>query len=98
MSRWSRLLDGEDPFTESVYNNGTTSYMDSNATDYDAPYYYAEKIAEPVNYTVVSVGIMTLGLIVVVELIRHQLDHAAMGRPFYKTVLQGVNSECKSAG
>jgi hypothetical protein len=75
--------------------------MDSlykNATDYNTPYYdagYVEKVVEPLNYTVVSVGIMTLGLIVMVELIRHQLDQAAMGRPFYKTVLQGVYSECK---
>jgi hypothetical protein len=94
MSIWTRLLQDVDPLVDSLYNNGT------NATDYNTPYYdtaagYAEKEYEPVNYTVVSVGIMTLGLIVVVELVRHQLDQAAMGRPFYKTVLEGVYSECK---
>lgn len=89
MARWDRILDDEDPFADSLYNNETTSYMDNTNP------YYAEKTYEPVNYTVVSVGIMTLGLIVVVELIRHQLDHVAIKRPFYKAVLQGVYSECK---
>ena len=89
MASWDRVLDDEDPFAGALYNNGTTSYLD-NATPYNS-----EKTYEPVNYTVVSVGIMTLGLIVVVELIRHQLDQVALKRPFYKTVLQGVYSECK---
>ena len=37
---------------------------------------YGEKdITNGIDYTVVSVGIATLGLILVVELTRHQLDH-----------------------
>jgi hypothetical protein len=51
---------------------------------------------EPLDYTVLSVGVLTLGLILFVEVIRHRLDHAAHGRPFFKTVLEGVYSECKS--
>ena len=49
---------------------------------------------EPLDYSVVSVGVMTLGLLLLVEVIRHRLDHSAMGRPFFKTVLEGVYSEC----
>ena len=48
-----------------------------------------------IDYTVVSVGVMTLGLLLVVEFVRHSLDHAAIGRPFFKVVLEGVYSECK---
>lgn len=54
-----------------------------------------KKEAEPLDYSVLSVGVMTLGLILFVEVIRHQFDHAAKGRPFFKTVLEGVYSECK---
>lgn len=52
--------------------------------------------AAPLDYTVLSVAVITLGLILVVELIRHRLDVAATGRPFFKTVLEGVYRECKS--
>ena len=48
-----------------------------------------------IDYTVVSVGVMTLGLLLVVEFVRHAVDHAAIGRPFFKAVLEGVYSECK---
>ena len=47
------------------------------------------------DYTVLSVAVLTLGLILVVELIRHQVDHAATGRFFFKTVLDGVYRERK---
>jgi hypothetical protein len=53
------------------------------------------KEEEPLDYSVLSVGVMTLGLILCVEVFRHQIDHAAIGRPFFKTVLEGVYSECK---
>lgn len=49
-----------------------------------------------VDYSVLSVGVMTLGLIMIVEVIRHKIDHAAAPRPFSKAVLQGVYSERKS--
>ena len=48
-----------------------------------------------IDYTVLSVGVMTLGLLLVVEFVRHALDQAAIGRPFFKAVLEGVYSECK---
>ena len=48
-----------------------------------------------VDYSVLSVGVMTLGLILIVEVLRHRIDHAAVGKPFFKTVLDGVYSECK---
>ena len=47
------------------------------------------------DYTVLSVGVMTLALLLCVELFRHHMDHLAHGRPFFKTVLDGVYSECK---
>lgn len=49
---------------------------------------------DTIDYTVLSVAVATLGLILVVEVVRHKLDHLAQGRPFYQTVLASVNSEC----
>jgi len=46
-----------------------------------------------IDYSVLSVGVMTLGLIMVVEVLRHRLDVAALGRPFFKAVLEGVYAE-----
>jgi hypothetical protein len=48
-----------------------------------------------IDYSVLSVAVMTLGLIMMVEVFRHRMDHAAMGRPFFTAVLEGVYAECK---
>ena len=47
------------------------------------------------DYSVISVGVTTLGLILAVEFVRHKLDLKAIGRPFFKTVLEGVYRECE---
>lgn len=49
---------------------------------------------EELDYTVLGVAVITLGLILVVEVIRHGLDVKAIGRPFFKSVLEGVYREC----
>ena len=54
-----------------------------------------KKVVEPIDYSVLSVGVLTLGLVLFVEIVRHHIDHKAEGKPFFKTVLDGVYSECK---
>lgn len=56
----------------------------------------SDEEAVRVDYSVLSVGVMTLGLIMIVEVVRHKIDHSAASRPFSKAVLQGVYSERKS--
>ncbi len=51
--------------------------------------------ASYLDFSVLSVAVTTLGLILLVQLIRHRLDRNATGRPFFKTVLEGVYRECK---
>ena len=53
----------------------------------------AEAVA--LDYSVLAVAVATLGLVLLVEVVRHPLDHRATGRPFFKTVLEGVYRECK---
>lgn len=55
---------------------------------------YEDKDVE-LDYTVLTVAVLTLGLLMVVEFARHKLDQAATGRPFFKTVLEGMYRECK---
>lgn len=43
-------------------------------------------------------GVITLYLILVVELVRHAIDHAAKGRPFFNAVLMMVYSELATLG
>lgn len=59
---------------------------------YDEPYLYEDK-AVRIDYSVLSVGVMTLGLILIVEVARHKLDHHVEHSVFYKAVLEGVYSE-----
>lgn len=74
-------------------------YNDESAASFLYRFLYDEekkKDDDPrVDYSVLSVGVMTLGLILLVEVLRHRIDHAAMGKPFFKSVLEGVYSECK---
>ena len=55
----------------------------------------AEKKKEvaPIDYSVLSVAIMTLGLLLCVEVARHFIDHKAHGRSYFQTVLDGDYSE-----
>ena len=51
-----------------------------------------------IDYTVLSVALLTLGLILVVEIARHKIDRRAHGRPFAKTVLEQVYRELSTLG
>ena len=52
------------------------------------------EVVQKMDYNVLSVAAMTLSLIMMVEVIRHGLDHAAVARPFFRAVLEGVYAEC----
>lgn len=54
----------------------------------------AEETA-PLDYTIFSVVILTLCIVLVVEVLRHQLDVAASGNPFFQTVLELMYRECE---
>jgi hypothetical protein len=51
-----------------------------------------------IDYSVLSVGVVTVGLILVVELLRHRIDHAACrGSPFFQGRLgRSVFSVCRA--
>jgi hypothetical protein len=70
---------------------------DPNVHKFDHDRYLSTATDGPsrIDYSVLSVAVMTLGLIMMVEVFRHRLDHAAMGRPFFTAVLEGVYAECK---
>jgi hypothetical protein len=48
-----------------------------------------------IDYSILAVVVLTLGLILIVELVRHHIDHLAHGRPFFIAVLESVYAECK---
>ena len=55
----------------------------------------AAEEAPPLDYTVFSVIIVTLCLVLVIEVLRHGLDVAASGNPFFQTVLELMYRECE---
>ena len=54
----------------------------------------AEKDEGRLDYSVLSVAVMTLALLLFVEVLRHKLDSEAAFRPFFKVVLEATYSEC----
>ena len=55
----------------------------------------AEGEQPPLDYTVFSVVIITLVIVLVVEVLRHQLDVAASGNQFFQRVLERMYQECE---
>jgi hypothetical protein len=79
--------------------DNATEYMneaDGYEQDYGNSDGYDSKKKGPVSldYSVLSVGILTLALIFFVEALRHLLDHQAHGKPFFNAVLLTLYSEC----
>ena len=49
-----------------------------------------------IDYTILSMAIQTLAVLMVVEILRHKVDYAAEhGRPFFGIVLNVVYRECE---
>jgi hypothetical protein len=48
-----------------------------------------------IDYSILAVVVVTLGLILIAEILRHQLEKAAKGRIFLHSVLESVYQECK---
>ena len=80
-----------------------SSPLESNAThagdEYDHDHYESSSSSSSsspkYDYSVLAVALITMGLIVPVEIVRHKIDHRAVGRPFAKTVLDFLYSECE---
>jgi hypothetical protein len=89
---WSRILE------DAVDDNNSTESKNGYEQDYgNGDGYYDEKKGPvPLDYSVLSIGILTLGLIFFVEATRHWFDHQAHCKPFFKAVLMTLYSECPS--
>ncbi|KAG7343077.1 Mlo family protein [Nitzschia inconspicua] len=90
----TRLLE------EAVYDNGTEFTIDAYESYGDEYGYYdtKKKTPVPLDYSVLSIGILTLGLILFVEVTRHWIDHQAHGKPFFNAVLLMLYSELATLG
>lgn len=86
-------------------HNGLFYYSDTGSDKYDYNNYFYDMAARflagkgddlvKIDYNVLSVAAMTLALIMIVEVIRHKLDHAAHHRPFFQAVLENIYAECE---
>jgi hypothetical protein len=72
-------IDGYPSSSSSSYEGGSEAYHDKYR----------------IEYSILSISVLTLGILLVVEFVRHLLDHKAKRRIFFKTVLENVYSECK---
>jgi len=48
-----------------------------------------------VDFTVFAMAIVTMSLLLLVEIVRHKIDHIAKGKEFFENVLEAVYQECK---
>ena len=89
------------------YDYYQQSYNEYNNSSYFSPhdYHYHQnehRFLAPdglrvptVDYAVISVVVITLALVLFIEVMRHQLDVAASGNPFFQHVLELMYRECK---
>ena len=47
------------------------------------------------DYTIFAMAVMTMGLLLIVEVIRYKLDQMTKGSDFFETVMKTVYHECK---
>ena len=93
-----RALDEAINATSEYYNNDTSFYGDEDAYGYDDGYDKKSKGPVYLDYSVLSIGILTLGLVLFVEIARHWIDHVARGKPFFNAVLLMLYSELATLG
>jgi hypothetical protein len=95
-----------------IYHNDNTNddHGDPNDLVYTSYYAYLHRMlaassSYKIDYNVLSVAAMTLALIMMVEYMRHRLDHWAYHaattetpeqskQPLFRAVLEGVYAEC----
>jgi hypothetical protein len=92
---WSGVMDRT--LQDKDYDTNSTMYDHYEDAAYYEGFSGKEKGPVPLDYSVLSIAILSLGLILFVEISRHTIDHAAHGRPFFKAVLLMVYSECTSS-
>lgn len=49
-----------------------------------------------IDYTVFAMAVVTMGLLLIVAIIRHKIDHMARGKEYFENVLDAVYHERKS--
>lgn len=76
------------------YDEG--GYSSSSGGDYG--YGGKKEYGEDFFYGAMSVAVLTLGLVIFVEFVLHQIDHSAVGKPFYQAVLDAVYRELAVLG
>ena len=74
---------------------GQDQYYDGSAAAGSYRVLAGSSEAVKIDYNVLSVAAMTLALILMVEVFRHKLDHAALQRPFFQAVLENIYAECE---
>lgn len=48
-----------------------------------------------VDFTVFAMAVVTMSLLLIVEVLRHKVDHLAKGKEIFEHVLEAVYRECK---
>ena len=93
-------MDGYDYYQQSYneYNNSSSyfSHHDYHYHQNEHRFLAPDGLRVPtVDYAVISVVVITLALVLFIEVMRHQLDVAASGNPFFQHVLELMYRECK---
>ena len=90
-------MDGYDYYQQSYeYDNNNSSSEKSYHQNEHHRFLAPDGLRVPtVDYAVISVVVITLALVLFIEVMRHQLDVAASGNPFFQHVLELMYRECK---
>jgi hypothetical protein len=80
------LVGGMTEMSDSPLTIRTTHRLLKKAGEYQRP-----------DYSVLSVTVMTLGLIIMVEFVKQKIDHMAHGKRYFTAVLQTFYAECMYA-
>ena len=87
-------MDGYDYYQQSYEYDNSSSYFPHHQNEQHR-FLAPDGLRVPtVDYAVISVVVITLALVLFIEVMRHQLDVAASGNPFFQHVLELMYREC----
>lgn len=69
--------------------------FDFDYSDSDHSHRYLAGGDPIIDFTALSMAVVTMSLLMIVAILRHKIDHLARGKEFFENVLEAAYHECK---
>ena len=100
-----KIYEQQTPNTDMSFSEFSTTFLNPNTNheesdfdfDFDSahPHRYLAGGDPNIDFTALSMAVVTMSLLMIVAILRHKIDHLARGKEFFENVLEAAYHECK---